>query len=113
MLFRSVLLLKKVIFHEAIMVNHGPLLFMAMLLILSGLQLLSVGLIGEMVTRTYFESQRKPIYAVREMILGAEELRQAGTGEPPGVPWRAGGEEEPTVQDNRRIRGRAGKEPTD
>jgi hypothetical protein len=38
-----------------------------MLLFLTGVQFLSVGLIGEMVSRTYYESQKKPIYTLREI----------------------------------------------
>jgi hypothetical protein len=49
------------------MLDHGPLLFIAMLLLLSGIQFLSVGLIGEMLSRTYYESQNKPIYTLREI----------------------------------------------
>lgn len=49
------------------MLEHGPLLFVAMLLFLAGIQFLSVGLIGEMLSRTYYESQKKPIYAMREV----------------------------------------------
>lgn len=67
MMITSLLLFQKMVLHEAIMLQHGPLLFMAMLLILSGLQFLSAGLIGEMVARTYYESQCKATYAVREM----------------------------------------------
>lgn len=59
---------KKVFTGQPIMLQHGPLLFLAVLLILSGIQLLSVGLVGEMVTRTYFESQQKATYAVQEII---------------------------------------------
>jgi hypothetical protein len=47
--------------------HHGPLLFLAMLFLLSGVQLLSIGLLGEILSRTYYESQNKPIYAVREV----------------------------------------------
>jgi glycosyltransferase involved in cell wall biosynthesis len=61
------LVFKKLILGEHIMVRHGPLLFMAMLLILSGIQFLSIGLIGEMISRTYYESQNKAIYVVREI----------------------------------------------
>jgi hypothetical protein len=49
------------------MLEHGPLLFVAMLLFLTGIQFLSVGLIGEMLSRTYYESQKKPIYTLREI----------------------------------------------
>jgi endonuclease YncB( thermonuclease family) len=49
------------------MLEHGPLIFVAMLLFLTGIQFLSVGLIAEMLARTYYESQKKPIYALREI----------------------------------------------
>jgi glycosyltransferase involved in cell wall biosynthesis len=61
------LLYEKLFLHMAIMLEHGPLLFIAMLLILTGIQFLSVGLIGEMLSRTYYESQNKPIYTLREI----------------------------------------------
>ena len=54
-------------YHVDIMDDHGPLLFLTVLLILSGIQFLSIGLLGEMLARTYYESQDKPIYAVREV----------------------------------------------
>jgi len=61
------LLYEKLWLHRAIMLAHGPLLFVAMLLFLTGVQFLSVGLIGEMLSRTYYESQKKPIYTLREI----------------------------------------------
>ena len=60
------LLFEKLVLGMAIMLAHGPLLFVSMLLVLTGIQFLSVGLIGEMLSRTYYESQKKPIYALRE-----------------------------------------------
>jgi len=33
-----------------------------------GVQFVSLGLLGEMVVRTYHESQAKPIYRVREVV---------------------------------------------
>ena len=61
------LLYEKLLLHRPIMLEHGPLLFVSMLLFLTGIQFLSVGLIGEMLSRTYYESQKKPIYALREI----------------------------------------------
>ena len=61
------LLYEKLVQHIEIMKEHGPLLFAAVLLIVCGIQLISVGLLGEMLSRTYYESQRKPTYAVREV----------------------------------------------
>src|SRR5215475_6512083 len=58
---------KKFVLHTEIMNEHGPLLFAAVLLIVCGIQLISVGLLGEMLSRTYYESQKKPTYAVREV----------------------------------------------
>lgn len=55
-------------------IGDRPLLALVMLLILSGVQLFSFGLIGELLMRTYHESQGRPIYRVREVIgrKGAE-----------------------------------------
>ncbi len=46
--------------------TRNPLLLLSVLLTLLGIQLLSTGLIGEVLARTYFESQDKRPYAIRE-----------------------------------------------
>lgn len=61
------LLVKKLLFGETIMTEHGPLLMVAVVLILSGVQFLSMGLLGDMLSRTYYESQNRSIYAVRSV----------------------------------------------
>ncbi len=61
------LLFRKFVSHIDVMTEHGPLLFAAVLLIVCGIQLISLGLVGEVLARTYYESQRKPIYSVREV----------------------------------------------
>lgn len=50
-------------------VNIGdrPLLLFGVLLILTGLQLFSSGIIAELQIRTYYESQNKPIYRIKEI----------------------------------------------
>ena len=48
--------------------EHGPLLLAGALLLLAGLMMFSTGLIGELLIRTYFESQNRRIYAVREIL---------------------------------------------
>lgn len=45
-----------------------PLLIFGFMLLIIGLQFVLFGLIGEMQTRTYYESQDKPIYYVRRTI---------------------------------------------
>ncbi len=47
-----------------------PSLWLAVLLVIAGAQFVSLGLIAEMITRTYHEAQGKPIYAVRERVEG-------------------------------------------
>jgi hypothetical protein len=49
-------------------IGNRPLLMLAVLLVVIGVQLVTTGLLGEMVTRTYYESQNKTIYIVREVV---------------------------------------------
>ena len=52
-----------------------PIVLLAILLAVLGVQLISIGLLGEMVVRTYHESQGKPIFRVREIVeTSAPEL---------------------------------------
>ncbi len=48
-----------------VFLTGNPLLLLSVMLELVGVQLISMGLIGEMLTRTYFESQGKSPYVVR------------------------------------------------
>jgi len=38
------------------------------LLMVMGVQLISIGLLGEMTVRTYYEGQNLPIYRLREVV---------------------------------------------
>jgi len=49
---------------------NRPILLLAVLLIFIGIQLITMGLLGEMIVRIYHEAQGKPIYVVRELIEG-------------------------------------------
>jgi len=62
-----------------IVVEHGPLMIAAGLLLLGGLMMFSTGLIGEMMMRTYFESQDRRIYAVREILTKKQRGVAGGT----------------------------------
>ena len=46
-----------------------PLLLLAILLMFIGLQFITFGLLGELMTRTYHEAQGKPIYVVRKALV--------------------------------------------
>ena len=45
-----------------------PLLLLAVLLMFIGLQFITFGLLGELMTRTYHEAQNKPVYVVRQTL---------------------------------------------
>ena len=49
-------------------IGDRPLLILAVLLILTGIQLLISGLLAELIMRTYHESQKRPIYRVRQVV---------------------------------------------
>ena len=52
---------------QDIIAEHGPLMVLGGLLLLAGLIMFNTGFIGEMLMRTYFESQDRRIYAIREI----------------------------------------------
>ncbi|MBN4001833.1 glycosyltransferase family 2 protein [Nostoc sp. LPT] len=56
----------KLAFHEDI--GNRPLLILAVLLLVTGVQLFCFGLLAELLMRTYHESQGRPIYRVREVV---------------------------------------------
>jgi hypothetical protein len=49
-------------------IGDRPLLTLSVVLFLTGVQLFSFGLLGELLMRTYHESQNRPIYRVREVV---------------------------------------------
>ena len=51
--------------HEGI--GNRPMLLFGTLLVFTGVQLVTIGLLAEMQARTYHESQDKPIYVIREI----------------------------------------------
>jgi len=49
-------------------IGGRPLLFLSVLLMILGVQLVIMGLLGEMLARIYHESQGKPIYTVKKVL---------------------------------------------
>jgi glycosyltransferase involved in cell wall biosynthesis len=68
------LAVKKILGYE-IVLEHGPLMIAGALLLLGGIIMFSTGLIGEMMMRTYFESQDRRIYAVREILTRKQRVK--------------------------------------
>jgi glycosyltransferase involved in cell wall biosynthesis len=63
-LWTAILVFEKVMLGYSL--GRRPALLLAILLVVVGVQFVSLGLIGEMLTRTYHESQGKPVYVVKE-----------------------------------------------
>lgn len=60
-------------------IGDRPLLLLAILLIFTGFQFITLGLLAELQARTYHESQSKPIYIIREIRQADEAARSAQT----------------------------------
>jgi glycosyltransferase involved in cell wall biosynthesis len=54
--------------HSGIWMTRNPFLLFSMMLELIGVQFISMGLLGEVLSRTYFESQGKTAYTVRNTL---------------------------------------------
>ena len=59
---------------HGMMEEHAPLMLAGALLVLAGLMMFSTGLLGEVLMRTYFESQGRRIYAIREIRCRREQV---------------------------------------
>ena len=64
-------------------IGGRPMLIFGIFLMFMGLQFITVGLLGEMQTRIYHETQRKAVYVVRDLMVRGEkkQLMMAPTEE--------------------------------
>jgi glycosyltransferase involved in cell wall biosynthesis len=69
---------------RAFRIGTNPWTMLAVLLTVLGVQFLMMGLLGEILTRTYHEAQAKPIYAVRQ-VLEAPRQHSRAVGQPPAA----------------------------
>ena len=63
-------------------IGTSPWTMLSVLLIVLGVQFLMMGLLGEIMTRTYHEAQNKPIYVVRRVLEAAPVERPGADGDP-------------------------------
>ncbi|MEK0442198.1 MAG: hypothetical protein RL403_1176 [Bacteroidota bacterium] len=54
-----------------------PILILGFMLILGGIQLITTGIISEIIVRTYFESQDKKPYRIKSLYTGEQEVSQS------------------------------------
>jgi glycosyltransferase involved in cell wall biosynthesis len=59
--------------------QHLPMLLLGILLVTTGLQLVTVGLLAELQARTYHESQDKPTYVVKQILEEPSSLIEAAS----------------------------------
>ncbi|MCB0736419.1 MAG: glycosyltransferase family 2 protein [Bacteroidetes bacterium] len=60
-------------FAAGVDIGGRPMLIFAVGLVLGGIQLISFGFIAELIMRTYYESQGKTVFRVKEVIVGKQE----------------------------------------
>ena len=66
------LLVVKIMGHD---IWNRPLLILGLILVLGGIQLVTIGIIADINIRTYFESQNKKTYNVRRVFHAREEMK--------------------------------------
>ena len=59
---------------------NRPLLWLGILLTIMGFQFITLGLLGELLVRTYHESQDKPVYRVAEVLHAGEPAVRLARG---------------------------------
>jgi glycosyltransferase involved in cell wall biosynthesis len=57
---------QKIVLHAEL--ANRPIVLLGILLVFTGVQLVTLGLLAEMLARTYHESQGKPIYVIRQTL---------------------------------------------
>jgi hypothetical protein len=67
------LFLEKFARHISVMASHGPLMIFAAVLLLAGLNLLAIGLLGELQVRHYHEPTRRAPYSLDRVIRSHSE----------------------------------------
>jgi len=61
------ILFDKLYYNVPIFIAHGPLAMLSAILLLIGFGFVSTGLIGELISRVYFEATQRKIYTVRKI----------------------------------------------
>ncbi len=72
------LLVLKIFYASELMVEHGPLMIFAAVLILAGMQMLALGLLGEMQVRHYHAPDHSAPYTVEVILRAHEEAAAKG-----------------------------------
>jgi glycosyltransferase involved in cell wall biosynthesis len=63
--------------YQSVMDQHGPMFVIAAVLMVAGIQLLAIGLLGELVVRHYYTGQHRTPYAVQRLVRLASAEEQS------------------------------------
>jgi hypothetical protein len=63
--------------HQNVMEEHGPMFVIGAVLIVAGIQMLAIGLLGELQVRHYFSSKHPAPYAIEHMVRLRAQLEQS------------------------------------
>lgn len=76
----SMLLALYQLLFEGVKANRNPLVLLGVLFLIAGLMLVLMGLLAELITRTYHESQHKRTYVIRTRVRGGKEIVERRNG---------------------------------
>jgi hypothetical protein len=63
-------------FH-AYQIGERPLLLLGVLMVILGVQFIALGLLAELIVRTYYEAQGKTVYYVRQLVPSGLKDRES------------------------------------
>jgi len=69
----SWMIFDKLLYHTDVMTQHGPLMIFSAVLLLGGINLLGLGLLGEMQVRHYHEPAQRAPYSVERLLRAQSE----------------------------------------
>ena len=55
-------------------IGGKPLLILGLILLIGGIQFITIGIVADINTRTYFESQNKKTYTIRKIYHAKREI---------------------------------------
>jgi hypothetical protein len=67
------LALEKLLHQADVMAQHGPLMIFGAVLLLAGLNMLAIGLLGEMQVRHFHEPSHRAPYSVEQVLRAQDE----------------------------------------
>jgi len=71
MIYFAWTIVRKLVFND---VPSGFTALLAVIILFSGVQLTALGIIGEYITRIFFQSKKRPLFVIRKEIINKSEV---------------------------------------